>query len=168
MQATPLMETPGSGPVAGGFMHGAHCRPRRSAPSSAQTSVYMRVWLAPIQPSGCSRHLRGGQRLPLRRRLHGAQVCPCASPSHRIMAVAGQQRLFCKAASCATKSTQRQPTMFCRAERRKRSLWKVEAQLGLEDRKKMQSLKREDAAVAAAERKRLRIHLEERGAANRG
>lgn len=37
---------------------------------------------------------------------------------------------FCKASSRATKSTQRRPTVFCQAKRRKRSLWKVAAEAG--------------------------------------
>lgn len=73
-------------------------------------------------------------------------LCISVSPHH------GSGRptkaFFCKASSRATKSTQRRPTVFRPAKRRKRSLWKVEAQLRLEDRRKIQPEEREGGSRA--------------------
>lgn len=82
MQAVSPMETWGSAPTRDD-LYTERMQPHRSAQSTAQTSVYMRVWLAPHQPSGWAviseRTVSSWKQAP---RSSSLSLCISVSPHH--------------------------------------------------------------------------------------
>lgn len=82
MQAISPMETRGSAPTRDD-LYAERMQPHRSAQSTAQTSVYMRVWLAPHQPSGWAviseRTVSSWKQAP---RSSSLSLCISVSPHH--------------------------------------------------------------------------------------